>query len=120
MIEEEPFPLAVRRVLAQDVEGSDMFDADARLRDALAVEDRLNDPRNRGITMIRPELTAVTRSVRSALQSVETTEEERAQFLYDLVREVYDHVKFDVHGPTVDASERAWIGSVVDAALPPR
>lgn len=70
--------------------------------------------------MTKPELTAVIRSVRPALQSVEMTEEERAQFLYDLVHEVYDHVKFDVYGPTVDAPERAWIGDVMNAALPPR
>ncbi|MGO2933167.1 hypothetical protein [Microbacterium sp.] len=70
--------------------------------------------------MTKPELKAVIRSVRPALQSVETTEEDRAQFLYDLVREVYDYVKFDVHGHTVDAPERAWIADVVGAALPPR
>lgn len=69
--------------------------------------------------MTKPELTAVIRSVRPALQSVETTDQERAQFLYDLVREVYDHVKFDVYGPTDDTPERAWVGDVVNAALPP-
>lgn len=70
--------------------------------------------------MTKPELTAVIRSVRPALQSVETTEKERAEFLYDLVREVYEHVKFDVYGPTVDAPERNRIGDVFGAALPPR
>lgn len=69
--------------------------------------------------MTKPELTAVIRSVRPALQSIETTEQERAQFLYDLVREVHDHVKFDIHRPTDDTPERAWVGSVADAALPP-
>ncbi len=37
----------------------------------------------------------------------------------DLVHEVYDHVKFDVYGPTVDAPERDRIGEVLNAALPP-
>lgn len=59
------------------------------------------------------------RSVRPALNSVETTEQERAQFIYDLAREVYDHVKFDIHRPTDDIPEREWLGNVVNVALPP-
>ncbi|WP_454112735.1 hypothetical protein [Microbacterium maritypicum] len=69
--------------------------------------------------MTKPELTAVIRSVRPALNSVETTEQERAQFIYDLTREVYDHVKYDIHRPTDDSPERERLGKVVDAALPP-
>lgn len=64
------------------------------------------------------QLTAVIASVRPALNSAPTTEEERAQFVYDLVREVYDHVKFDLHAPTEDTDERAQLGNVLDAALP--
>lgn len=69
--------------------------------------------------MTKPELTAVIRSVRPALNSVETTEQERAQFIYDLTREVYAHVKYDIHRPTDDTPERERLGKVVDAALPP-
>lgn len=53
-----------------------------------------------------------------ALKAESTTEGERAQFLYALVHEVYDHVKLDVHGPDVDAHERNRIGAVLAAALP--
>ena len=70
--------------------------------------------------MRNAELQDVIRSVRPALNSSELTPADRAGFLYDLVREVYDHVKFDVYGTDVDASERAWVGDVLDAALPPR
>lgn len=66
-----------------------------------------------------PQLASVIASVRPALNAQPTTEAERAQFLYNLVREVYDHVKFDLHGPTEDTEERTRFGSVVDAALPP-
>lgn len=59
--------------------------------------------------MTKTVLQDVIRSVRPALKSVETTEEERAKFLYDLVHEVYDHVKFDIHGSTVDVAERSWM-----------
>jgi len=47
------------------------------------------------------------------------TERERAQFLYDLTRAVYDGVKFDVPGHADDDPERERIGRIVDAALPP-
>lgn len=66
-----------------------------------------------------PQLAAVIASVRPALNAQPTTEAERARFLYDLVHEVYDHTKFDLHGPTDDTDERARIGVVLDAALPP-
>ncbi|ONI65411.1 hypothetical protein ALI44B_00185 [Leifsonia sp. ALI-44-B] len=69
--------------------------------------------------MIKKELHDVIRSVRPALIAADVTEGERAQFLYDLVREVHTHVKFDVYGPDIDAPERARIGAVADAALPP-
>ena len=42
-----------------------------------------------------------------------------AQLVYDLVWEVYEHVKFDVHGADVDAAERNRLGDVLNAALPP-
>lgn len=63
-------------------------------------------------------LEAVVKSVRPALQSGETTEQERAAFLYDLTREVYAHVKEDVHHHSEDTPERTRVGAVVDAALP--
>jgi hypothetical protein len=47
------------------------------------------------------------------------TERERAKFLYDLTRAVYDGVKFDVPGHADDDPERERIGRIVDAALPP-
>lgn len=65
------------------------------------------------------QLAAVIASVRPALNAEPTTEAERAQFLYDLVREVYDHTKFDLHGPTEDTDERTRLAGVLDAALPP-
>lgn len=68
--------------------------------------------------MTSEALQAVVRSVRPALRSATTTEEEREQFVYDLVREVYDFVKLEVHGPDVDADERMRIGAVANAALP--
>lgn len=65
-----------------------------------------------------PKLSALIKSVRHTLNSVETTEAERAEFLYDLVREVYEYIKFDVYGPDADTKERARIAEVLDAALP--
>lgn len=65
------------------------------------------------------ELAQVVRSVRTALEAAETSERERAQFLYDLVREVYDHVKFDVGFPAAMSVERERLGAITDAALPP-
>lgn len=65
------------------------------------------------------KLQRVIRSVRPALNGAELNERDRAQFLYELVREVYDHVKHDVHGSATDASERNRIGAVLDKALPP-
>ncbi len=65
------------------------------------------------------QLNAVIRSVRPALNAQPTTEAERSRFLYDLVREVYDHVKFDLHDSTDDTDERARLAGVLDAALPP-
>ncbi len=35
------------------------------------------------------------------------------------MREVYEHVKFDVLGPELDAEERTRVGEVMNAALPP-
>lgn len=64
------------------------------------------------------QLAAVIASVRPALNAEPTTEAERAQFLYDLVREVYEHTKFDLHNSTEDTDERTRIADVVDAALP--
>lgn len=75
----------------------------------------LTDRRNDDVP---DQLAAVVRSVRPALNSVATTEEERARFAYDLLRDLYDHVKFDVHGADVDADERSRLGDVLDAALP--
>ncbi|MGO2520131.1 MAG: hypothetical protein ACTH8F_08415 [Microbacterium sp.] len=66
------------------------------------------------------QLASVIASVRPALNNTETTEDERAQFAYDLLREVYDHVKFDVHRPLEDSDERVRIGEIVNVALPPR
>lgn len=66
-----------------------------------------------------PALQAVLASVRPALQAADTTPRDRAEFLYDLTREVYDHVKFDIHGANADTPERGRIGQIVDAALPP-
>lgn len=63
-------------------------------------------------------LAAALASIRPALSAQPTTEAERARFLYDLTREVYDHVKFDLHTPTSDTAERARVGDVVNAALP--
>lgn len=65
-----------------------------------------------------PHLAAALASIRPALNAQPTTEAERAQFLYDLVREVYDHVKFDLHAPSADTAERAQVGDVINAALP--
>lgn len=66
-----------------------------------------------------PQLAVVIATVRPALNAQPTTEAERSRFLYDLVREVYDHTKFDLHDPTDDTDERARIADVLDAALPP-
>lgn len=63
-----------------------------------------------------PQLTAVIASVRPALNAQPTTEAERWRFLYDLVREVYDHTKFDLHDPT---AERTRLADVLHVALPP-
>jgi len=70
--------------------------------------------------MSQPEqLQRLVASIRPTLQETPTTPAQRAQLVYDLVREVYDHVKFDVHGATVDAAERNRIGDVLHHALPP-
>jgi hypothetical protein len=68
--------------------------------------------------MSDPQLRAVIRSVRPALAAAEATEDQREQFLYDLAREVYDYVKFDVYGPDIDAPELRRFALLVDAALP--
>ncbi len=68
--------------------------------------------------MTNTELKAAVDSLRPALQSATTTKQERAQFVCDLVREVYDHIKFDLHGPHADTEERARLGELLDAALP--
>lgn len=67
--------------------------------------------------MTQQDAQAVVRSVRPAMKDL--TERERAQFLYDLTRAVYDGVKFDVPGHADDDPERERIGRIVDAALPP-
>lgn len=64
-------------------------------------------------------LAAVIASVRPALKAQPTTEAERAQFVCDLVHEVYDHVKFDVHDPKEDTPGRMWLAGVLDKAMPP-
>ncbi|WP_282848701.1 hypothetical protein [Microbacterium oxydans] len=69
--------------------------------------------------MTDAEIKGIVRSIRPALQRANLTEEQRAQLVYDLVHEVYDHVKFDVYGPMVDAPERNRIGEVLNVALPP-
>lgn len=65
------------------------------------------------------QLEDLVAAVRPALQAAPTTPAQRAQLVYDLVQEVYDHVKFDVHGADVDAAERNRIGHVLNEALPP-
>lgn len=65
------------------------------------------------------ELIEVVAAVRPALQATPTTPAQRAQLVYDLVWEVYEQVKFDVHGADVDAAERNRLGDVLNAALPP-
>lgn len=70
--------------------------------------------------MIQPnELIEIVAAVRPALQATPTTPAQRAQLVYDLVWEVYEHVKFDVHGADVDAAERNRLGDILNAALPP-
>lgn len=69
--------------------------------------------------MADTEITTIVSAIRPALQRANLAEEQRAQLVYDLVHEVYDHVKFGVYGPTVDAPERNRIGDVLDVALPP-
>ncbi|WP_431030844.1 hypothetical protein [Plantibacter sp. RU18] len=71
------------------------------------------------MTHPNPQLEALIKSVRPALRDAQPNEAERSQFIYDLVREVYDYAKFDVSGPGADTDERAYLGGVVDAALPP-
>lgn len=66
-----------------------------------------------------PKLRDVLDSIRPALEQAHTTEADRAQFLYDLIGEVYDYVKYDLHGPTITAPERSRIASIANAALPP-
>lgn len=58
-------------------------------------------------------VTAAIRSVLPALKTLETIEEERTQFLCNLKRDIYDHVKFEVYGPTVD-----WAASNPCCSLP--
>lgn len=72
-----------------------------------------------GVMPLPDELIEVVRSVRPALKATYTTEEQRASFLYDLIQEVYLHVKFDVHSPEEESSERCRIGEISDVALPP-
>ena len=69
--------------------------------------------------MTDADIKGIVRSIRPALQRANLTEEERAQLVYDLVHEVYDYVRFDVYGPTVDAPERDRLGEVLNVALPP-
>lgn len=71
------------------------------------------------MTTPHPKLDALVKTMRPTLQAERPTEAERAQFVYDLVREVYDYVKFDVAGPGADTDERTYLGAIVDAALPP-
>jgi hypothetical protein len=68
--------------------------------------------------MTDAEIKEIVRSIRPALQRANLDEAQRAQLVYELVREVYEHVKFDVYGPTVDAPERGRIGEVLNVALP--
>lgn len=65
------------------------------------------------------ELLDIVATIRPALQSTTTTPAQRAQLVYDLVLEVYEHVKFDLYGTDVDAAERNRLGDVLNAALPP-
>ncbi|PKI89862.1 hypothetical protein CW368_11885 [Actinomycetales bacterium SN12] len=59
------------------------------------------------------EIKTILRSIRPVLQRANLDEEQRAHLVYDLVHEVYDYVKFDVYGPTVDAPERTRIGEML-------
>jgi hypothetical protein len=68
--------------------------------------------------MMDPNLKTVLDSIRPVLAAADATEEQREQFLYDLVREVYDYVKFDVYGPDDNSPERDRIGSIVGVAMP--
>lgn len=65
------------------------------------------------------EIKSLVRQIRPALQRTNLTEDQREQLIYDLVREVYDYVKFDVDGPDADTPERARIGRQLDDLLPP-
>ncbi|MBF4629591.1 hypothetical protein [Curtobacterium flaccumfaciens] len=66
----------------------------------------------------RTPILPVVESVRPALQNTPTTEKEREQFVYDLLREVYDYGKFDENGPNADTAERTRLAAVINAALP--
>ena len=83
-------------------------------------DDSLTIAPTKGHTLMahNDQLAAVIASVRPALNAQPTTEAERAQFLYDLVREVYDHTKFGLHDPADDTDERARLAHVLDTALP--
>ena len=61
---------------------------------------------------------ALIRSVRPTLRAAATSERERAEFAYALVREVYDYVVHDLDAPWEDTPERARLGKIVNAALP--
>lgn len=71
------------------------------------------------VMLTNTHLTDVVAAVRPALQAAPTTPAERAQLAYDLLRELYEHVKFDVDGPDVDSEERSRLGEILNAALPP-
>lgn len=69
--------------------------------------------------MAKQNLEALVGSVRQELNKAQPSQAERAKFVYDLVREVYDYAKYDVPGGQGDTSEREYLGKIVDAALPP-
>lgn len=68
--------------------------------------------------MTNTEIESVIRSVRPALRAGNLSERDRAAFLYNLIREVHSHVKFDVNDSDTMTPERDRIGKIADLANP--
>ncbi|MGK9146056.1 hypothetical protein KXS11_00300 [Plantibacter flavus] len=60
-----------------------------------------------------PKLDALVNTTWPTMKAERPTEAERAQFVYDLLREVLDYVKYDLHGPDSDNPERDRLGRAV-------
>lgn len=71
------------------------------------------------MTNPNPKLDALVKTMRPTLQAERPTEAERAKFVYDVLTEIYDYVKFDTSWAGTNTDERARLGAVVAAALPP-